>query len=219
MSSYEIFGVPGINSGLGALASFLFAWQLRKVIRKRQKMKLKEKYFKRNGGLLLQQHLFSPEGNVEKGKLFYSKELEKVTDRFNNNRILGCGGQATVYKGMLIDGRIVAVKKSKSINEGNIKNFINEVFILSCINHRNVVKLLGCCLETEVPLLVYEYIPNGTLYQYIHIPNEEFLLTWQVRLQLAVEIAGALSFLHSATSIPVYHLDIKSTNILLDKKY
>ncbi|PKI33859.1 hypothetical protein CRG98_045754 [Punica granatum] len=182
-------------------------------------MKLKQKFFKQNGGLLLQQQLSSPEGNVEKSKLFDSKKLERATDNFNENRILGQGGQGTVYKGMLMDGKIVAIKKSKVLDEGNVEQFINEVFILSQINHRNVVKLLGCCLETEVPLLVYEFIPNGTLYQYLHDPNEEFPVPWDVRLRIATEVAGALSYLHSAASIPIYHRDIKSTNILLDEKY
>uniref|UniRef100_A0A6N2KHR1 Protein kinase domain-containing protein n=1 Tax=Salix viminalis TaxID=40686 RepID=A0A6N2KHR1_SALVM len=132
--------------------------------------------------------------------MFPSKELDKATDHYNANRTLGQGGQGTVYKGMLADGKIVAVKKSK-------------------INHRNVVKLLGCCLETELPLLVYEFIPNGTLFQFLHVPNEEFPLTWEIRLRIAAEVAGALFYLHSAASIAIFHRDIKSTNILLDEKY
>ena len=190
------------------------------MIKKRNKIKRKQKFFKRNGGLLLQQQLSSNENNVQKTKLFNSKELENATDRFNENRILGKGGQGTVYKGMLVDGRIVAVKKCNTVDEGNLEQFVNEIIILSQINHRNVVKLLGCCLETEVPLLVYAYIPNGTLFQYLHGKNEEFpLLTWDVRLRIATEVAGALSYLHSAASLPIYHRDIKSSNILLDDKY
>ncbi|ESR54361.1 hypothetical protein CICLE_v10023277mg [Citrus x clementina] len=180
-------------------------------------VKLKQKFFKRNGGLLLQQQSSSNEGNTEKTKLFTSMELEMATDNFNTNRILGQGGQGTVYKGMLTDGRIAAVKKSKLVDESNIEQFINEVVILTQINHRNVVKLFGCCLETEVPLLVYEFIPNGTLYQYIH--ETEFSITWEMRLRIAIEVSSALSYLHSTTSIPIYHRDIKSANILLDDKF
>ncbi|KAJ0763384.1 putative protein kinase RLK-Pelle-RLCK-IV family [Helianthus annuus] len=161
---------------------------------------LKAIFFKRNGGLLLQQQMSSgDDGNVEKTKLFTSKELENATDHFSDNQILGQGGQGTVYKGMLTDGNIVAVKMSKIKDESEIEQFINELVILSQINHRNVVKLHGCCLETEVPLLVYEFIPNGTL--------------------IATENGGALSYLHSSAGTPIYHRDIKSTNILLDEKF
>ncbi|XP_021824849.1 wall-associated receptor kinase-like 22 [Prunus avium] len=209
----------GIGSGLGFLFLLIASWWLYKVIKKRKAIKQKAKLFKQNGGLLLEQQLSSGEVNVEKIKLFNSKELETATDHFNVDRILGQGGQGTVYKGMLTDGRIVAVKKSKVVDGGEVAQFINEIVILSQINHRNVVKLMGCCLETEVPLLVYEFIPKGTIYQYLHQQNEEFQLTWKMRLRIAAEVAGALSYLHSAAGFPIYHRDIKSTNILLDEEY
>ncbi|XP_031285912.1 putative wall-associated receptor kinase-like 11 [Pistacia vera] len=192
---------------------------LYKFVKRRKANKLKQKFFKKNGGLLLQRRMSSVDGNIENPKLFTANELEKATDSYNANRILGEGGQGTVYKGMLEEGRIIAVKRPKKVDESKVDVFINEVVILSQINHRNVVQLLGCCLETEVPLLVYEFIPNGTLFQYIHEKNEEFPLTWDLRLRIAIEVAGALSYLHSSASLPIYHRDIKSSNILLNEKY
>ncbi|GFY86388.1 similar to WALL ASSOCIATED KINASE (WAK)-LIKE 10 [Actinidia rufa] len=208
-----------LAGSVGALLLLIAAWRSYKLIKKRNDVKRRQKFFKKNGGFLLQQQLSSTHGRVEKTKLFDSKELEKATDHYHENRILGQGGQGTVYKGMLSDGRIVAVKKSTIVDEGKVDQFINEVVILSQINHKNVVKLLGCCLETEVPLLVYEFISNGTLFEHIHDPSEDFPLSWETRFRIAIEIAGALSYLHCAASIPIYHRDIKSTNILLDDKY
>ncbi|XP_012845736.1 PREDICTED: wall-associated receptor kinase-like 1 [Erythranthe guttata] len=189
------------------------------VIRKIIESNRKHKFFKRNGGLLLKQQLSYNNNGLLKTNLFSSKELTQATDHYNENRVLGRGGQGTVYKGMLTDGSIVAVKKSKRVDDRNLEFFINEVVILSQINHKNVVKLLGCSLEMEVPLLVYEFIPNGTLFQHIHNPNEEFLLSWKMRVRVARDVAGALSYLHSASTAPIYHRDIKSKNILLDDKY
>ncbi|KAK3405206.1 hypothetical protein EUGRSUZ_K01469 [Eucalyptus grandis] len=211
----------GLGAGVGGLVQVLLLSRcLYRVVKKRRELKQKEKYFKTQWGLLLQRHLSSsPEGNVAKSKLFGFKDLEKATDRFNKDRILGQGGQGVVYKGMLTDGKIVAVKKSKLIDKEKVEEFINEVIILSQIDHRNVVKLMGCCVETDNPLLVYEFIPNGTLYRYLHDPNEDLLVSWDTRLRIATEIAGALFYLHSAASIPIYHRDIKSTNILLDEKH
>ncbi|KAJ6392996.1 hypothetical protein OIU77_022468 [Salix suchowensis] len=106
---------------LGAAAGFLLLlvgiWRLYKLVKKRKNIELKKNCFKRNGGLLLQQQLSSSDGSIQKTKIFTSKELEKATDGFNDNRILGQGGQGTVYKGMVADGRIVAVKKSKLVDE------------------------------------------------------------------------------------------------------
>ncbi|GAB4835400.1 hypothetical protein Ancab_000310 [Ancistrocladus abbreviatus] len=211
--------IVGLSIGLGSILLFLIGVWLFLVLRRRKQIKQKAKFFERNGGLLLQQQLTSNDGGVDKTKIFSAAELEKATDSFNVDRILGQGGQGTVYKGMLSDGKIVAIKKSKVVDQNQLEEFINEVVILSQINHRSIVKLLGCCLETEVPLLVYEFIPNGTLFQNLHDPSGEFPITWEMRLQIAKDAAGALAYLHSDCSIPIYHRDIKSLNILLDEKY
>ncbi|KAH6801417.1 hypothetical protein C2S52_001881 [Perilla frutescens var. hirtella] len=207
----------GVGSGLGFLVLLLIGFLSYISLKKKRNKMRKEKFFKRNGGLLLKQQ--TNEGTIQKMKLFSIEELEKATDNFNESRVLGQGGQGTIYKGMLFDGKIVAIKKSKLFNSDQLEQFINEVVIVSQINHKNVVKLWGCCLETEVPLLVYELVPNGTLFDLIHDPAIEFQVSWNMRLKIAAHIAGALAYLHSALSVPIYHRDIKSENILLDEKY
>ncbi|CDP11260.1 unnamed protein product [Coffea canephora] len=170
--------------GAGVLIFMIIISISYNALKKRWNNRRKEKFFKR----MLQQQL--PADDIENTKLFTAKELSKATDGFNNDRILGRGGQGTVYKGMLTDGRIIAIKKAKNVDDSRFEEFVNEVIILSQVNHRNVVKLLGCCLETEVPLLVYEFIPNGTLYSLIHNQNDdEFPFTWNLRLRIASEIA------------------------------
>ncbi|KAK9135577.1 hypothetical protein Syun_014907 [Stephania yunnanensis] len=210
-------GCQGTGLGLGIL--LLCGLWFYCALKKRTMMKLKEQYFRQNGGLMLKQQISSREGRTDYPKIFSLEEVKQATQNYNESRIIGRGGFGTVYKGIVKDGIVVAIKRSKVMNQNQIDQFINEIIILMQINHRNVVKLLGCCLESEVPMLVYEFISNGTLHQHIHENTTGARIPWQDRLRIAVETAEALSYLHSAASMPIYHRDVKSSNILLDDNY
>ncbi|WCJ43472.1 wall-associated kinase 2 [Euphorbia peplus] len=206
----------GLGVGIGLTVMVVFSSWIYLVLKQRNLIKLKEKFFLQNGGVFLQKRLPNPQLNSTEIKIFTAEELKRATNNFDESTTIGKGGYGTVYKGVLTNKKEVAIKKSILVDQSQIEQFINEVIVLSQINHRNVVKLFGCCLETEVPLLVYEYITNGTLFDYIHDETNASLLSWDIRLRIASETAGALSYLHSAACIPIIHRDVKTTNILLD---
>ncbi|XP_039061908.1 wall-associated receptor kinase 2-like [Hibiscus syriacus] len=215
----NVINVIGIFSGLTVLVFIVGSSWLLFIHKKRRLIKMKKKFFRQNGGFLLQQELNERQVSTETVKIFTAEELQKATKNYDESQIIGKGGFGTVYKGMLKKGTKVAIKKSKVVDQSQIKQFINEVIILSQINHRNVVKLLGCCLETEVPLLVYEFVSNGTLSDHIHCENKDRSISWEIRLRIATESAQVLSYLHSAASTPIIHRDVKPANILLDNNY
>jgi serine/threonine protein kinase len=101
---------------------------------------------------MLQQQLLSYKGYVETAKIFNAKELEKATNNYDKRRILGQGGYGIVYEGVLPDNKVVAIKKSKISDQSQIELFINEIIVLTQINHRNVVKLLGCYVRNRSAL-------------------------------------------------------------------
>ncbi|KAL2500227.1 Wall-associated receptor kinase 2 [Forsythia ovata] len=208
-----------LGVGFGFLASIIAVTWLYFSIKKRKLIKLRDKFFQQNGGVLLKQQISSNEGSMNSTKIFTAEELEKATNNYAEDRILGRGGYGTVYKGLLSDHQIIAIKKSRIMDQSQIEQFINEVIILTQVNHRNVVKLLGCCLETEVPMLVYEYVSNGTLFNHIHNSAGMPWFSWENRLRIASEASGALAYLHSAAAMPIIHRDVKSPNILLDEYY
>ncbi|KAL5743349.1 hypothetical protein ACOSP7_026196 [Xanthoceras sorbifolium] len=169
---------------------------------------------------------FSSKSDLERGvrntylgaQVFSHTELEQATENFHPSKELGDGGFGTVYHGVLKDGRVVAVKRLYENNIKRVEQFTNEVEILTTLRHPNLVALYGCTSRhSRELLLVYEYIPNGTVADHLHGRNANSgLLPWPVRLSIAVETANALTFLHASD---VIHRDVKTNNILLDNNF
>lgn len=148
---------------------------------------------------------------------FPYREIEKATYGFAEMQRLGTGAYGTVYAGKLHDKQ-VAVKKIRNCDNDGMEQVLNEIKLLSSVSHPNLVHLLGCCIEGGVQILVYEFMPNGTLSQ--HLQRERGSgLPWTIRLTIAAETANAIAHLHSSINPPIYHRDIKSTNILLDYNF
>ncbi|CAM0903782.1 unnamed protein product [Alopecurus aequalis] len=187
------------------------------ILQKRKLNKVKQEYFHQHGGLLLFDRMKSEKGLAF--NVFSEAELIHATENFDSSRILGKGGHGTVYKGITKTNMPIAVKRCGVVDERQKKEFGQEMLILSQINHKNVVKLLGCCLEVEVPILVYEFVPNGTLFELIHGKNRALQISFSTLLRIAHEAAEGLSFLHSYASPPIIHGDVKTANILLDDNY
>ncbi|CAL5396616.1 unnamed protein product [Camellia sinensis] len=150
--------------------------------------------------------------------VFSYTELEEATNNFDPSKELGDGGFGTVYYGKLQDGREVAVKRLYEHNYKRVTQFMNEIEILTRLRHRNLVTLYGCTsrLSREL-LLVYEYIPNGTVADHIHGDRaKDRPLVWSIRMSIAIETASALTYLHASDII---HRDVKTNNILLDNNF
>ncbi|XP_059451727.1 LEAF RUST 10 DISEASE-RESISTANCE LOCUS RECEPTOR-LIKE PROTEIN KINASE-like 1.3 isoform X4 [Corylus avellana] len=166
----------------------------------------------------------SPKLDLERGSTYFGahifsyEELEEATNRFDPSRQLGDGGFGTVYYGELHDGRVVAVKRLYENNFKRVEQFMTEVEILTRLRHPNLVLLHGCTSKrSQELLLVYEYISNGTVSDHLNgNRSSSALMTWPVRLSIAIESAEALAYLHESD---VIHRDVKTTNILLDDKF
>ncbi|KAJ1267706.1 hypothetical protein BS78_07G078100 [Paspalum vaginatum] len=198
---YTIGGCTGAIGGLLIIAIVVFI-----ILLGKEKQRMKE-FFRKNGGPIIEK--------VNKIKLFTKEELEPILK--TSNRI-GQGGFGEVYMGYLRDEiRPVAVKKPK-IDVKLANQFANEVIIQSRVLHKNIVNLIGCCLEVDVPILVYEYVSNGSLDKILHDSNKT-PLDLDLCLKIAAQSAKGLAYMHSEITTPILHGDVKPANILLDEDF
>ncbi|XP_078149929.1 wall-associated receptor kinase 3-like [Carex rostrata] len=216
MRECHLNGALLIGTGASIVALLFIGFGIYVVLERRNLSKLKQKYFQQHGGWILLEKIKSNQGFGF--TIFTKQQVEQGTSNFDSANILGHGGHGTVYRGTLRD-QTVAIKKCKIVDESRKKEFGKEMLILSQINHKNIVKILGCCLEVEVPMLVYEFIPNGTLYDTIHYKMQGSRISLATRLRIAHKSAEALAYLHTSASPPIFHGDVKSANILLDQNY
>ncbi|XP_020079794.1 receptor-like serine/threonine-protein kinase ALE2 isoform X1 [Ananas comosus] len=153
-------------------------------------------------------------------KTFSLAELEKATDGFSSKRVLGEGGFGRVYKGMMENESEVAVKLLTREDRSGDREFIAEVEMLSRLHHRNLVKLIGICIEGNRRCLVYELVRNGSVESHLHgVDKKKGLLNWDSRMKIALGAARGLAYLHEDSNPRVIHRDFKASNILLEEDF
>ncbi|XP_077243466.1 cysteine-rich receptor-like protein kinase 10 [Tasmannia lanceolata] len=143
--------------------------------------------------------------------------LKAATDNFSNANKLGKGGFGPVYKGILPDGKEIAVKRLSRNSGQGLEEFKNEVMLIANLQHRNLVRLLCCCIQEEEKLLIYEYMPNTSLDVFLFDPTRHGELNWKRRLDIIRGIAQGLLYLHEDSRLKIIHRDLKASNVLLDQ--
>ncbi|KAL2244865.1 UNVERIFIED_CONTAM: G-type lectin S-receptor-like serine/threonine-protein kinase [Sesamum indicum] len=156
--------------------------------------------------------------NHEELPLFKFEILANATNRFDEANKLGKGGFGPVYKGTLPGGQQIAVKRLSRKSGQGLEEFKNEIMLIAKLQHRNLVRLLGCCIEGEEKMLLYEYMPNKSLDSYLFEKDKSSMLDWERRFNIICGIARGLLYLHQDSRFRIIHRDLKASNILLDKE-
>ncbi|XP_020983926.1 probable leucine-rich repeat receptor-like serine/threonine-protein kinase At3g14840 isoform X1 [Arachis duranensis] len=153
-----------------------------------------------------------------KTNVFTLRQIKTATNNFDIAYKIGQGGFGTVYKGVLSDGTVVAVKQFSSKSRQGNREFINEIGMISALQHPCLVKLYGCCMEGDQLLLIYEYMENNSLARALFAQEKgQLKLDWSTRRKICLGVAKGLAYLHGESRLKIVHRDIKATNVLLDK--
>ncbi|XP_019102819.1 G-type lectin S-receptor-like serine/threonine-protein kinase SD1-13 isoform X2 [Beta vulgaris subsp. vulgaris] len=209
-----IIAVGGVALVVTVAVSFWFFWRwmIQQRVRKRSGLTEKTKSYMLQGDP-------SYLHKLEELPLFEFEKLATATNNFHDSNKLGQGGFGPVYKGKLEDGQEIAVKRLSIASLQGVKEFMNEVMVISKLQHRNLVKLLGCCVEDQEKMLVYEYMPNKSLDAYIFDPLKQQSLDWTTRMSIIEGICRGLLYLHRDSRLKIIHRDLKAANILLDENF
>lgn len=209
---YRLSLVPGIGIGVIAIATMMLILMVF-LIRGKSKELETDKTSMRIISQPMRKFQECPSSMFKK---FSYKETKRATGNFTT--LIGQGGFGTVYKAEFNDGLISAVKKMDKVSEQAVEEFCKEIELLARLHHRHLVALKGFCIEKHERFLMYEYMVNGSLKDHLHTPGVP-LLSWQTRIQIAIDVANALEYLHFYCNPPLCHRDIKSSNILLDENF
>ncbi|KAG7625266.1 putative leucine-rich repeat receptor-like serine/threonine-protein kinase [Arabidopsis thaliana] len=179
------------------------------------------------GGILWWRGCLRPKSQMEKDfknldfqiSSFSLRQIKVATDNFDPANKIGEGGFGPVHKGIMTDGTVIAVKQLSAKSKQGNREFLNEIAMISALQHPHLVKLYGCCVEGDQLLLVYEYLENNSLARALFGPQEtQIPLNWPMRQKICVGIARGLAYLHEESRLKIVHRDIKATNVLLDKE-
>lgn len=168
----------------------------------------------KNGGLLVEELIRISNGDYNPFCVFSEHELKQATKDYDQDLVLLLDGNYRLLQGVVENRGIVLIKKTNDHDE-LVEYCIREIATAAYIStNRNLVKLLGCCLESKVPIIVFEYVPNGSLFSYLQ--EEKEILPWRCRVRIAAQVSAAIVYLHVGKSRPLIHRHVKTGNILLD---
>ncbi|GMN68314.1 hypothetical protein TIFTF001_037374 [Ficus carica] len=193
------------------VAALLYFFRKRKIVSKghipAKAPKVKENYVEGAGDF---------NNNAPNMQVFSLANIEAATNNFSIENKLGEGGYGPVYKGILPDGQEIAVKKLSASSTQGFEEFKNEVVLTAKLQHVNLVRVMGCCIEREEQMLIYEYMPNKSLDLYLFDPIRRCLLDWKKRVDIIEGVTQGLLYLQEYSRLTIIHRDLKASNILLD---